>query len=55
MLSMTMVMMMTKLATSPVAADSAGDDQDDDQRVTEPGENCSQSGKRLTVEASLAP
>jgi len=56
MLILTMVTTMTKLATSPVAADNPL--ATSDQRVAESGEearNCSQSGDRLTVAASLGP
>ena len=56
MLIVTMQMMMTKLATSPFAADNAlATSRMMTSGLRKRVRNCSQSGERLTVAASLGP
>ena len=56
MLIVTMVTTMKKLATSPVAADSPlATSRMMTSGLRKRARNCSQSGERLTVAASLGP
>ena len=56
MLIVTMKMMMTKLAISPFAADNAlATNRMMTNGLRKRIRNCSQSGERLTVAASLGP